>query len=109
MLDSYGDQSADEAHLDHSYIAHYPSPELAIHHIGAIVRRSLHEAEALPNGPRHLVLTSCMIAMYLSKDSVRTATARVHTRTLLRSAGPVTRLLVPVLRIWRVLYKQRTT
>jgi tetraprenyl-beta-curcumene synthase len=109
MLDSYGDQSADEARLDHSYIAHYSSPELAIHRIGAVVRRSLREAEALPNGSRHLILTSCMIAMYLSKDSVRTATARVHTRTLLRSAGPLTRLLVPVLRIWRVLYNQRTT
>lgn len=109
MLDSYGDQRADEANLDHSYIAHYSSPAVAIHRIGAIVRRSLHEAEALPHGARHLVLTSCMIAMYLSKDSVRTPAAHAHTHTLLQSAGPLTRLLVPVLRLWRVLYNQRTT
>jgi tetraprenyl-beta-curcumene synthase len=109
MLDSYGDQGVDEANLDHSYIAHYPNSAVAVYRIGAIVRRSLCEAESLPRGERHLALTSCMIAMYLSKDSVRTSAARAHTHALLQSAGPLTRLLVPVLRLWRVLNKQRTT
>jgi tetraprenyl-beta-curcumene synthase len=109
MLDSYGDQGIDEANVDHSYVGHYSSPAVAAHRVGEIVRRSLHEAECLSHGERHQVLTSCMIAMYLSKDSVRTPTAQAHTHTLLQSAGPLTRLLVPVLRLWRVLYNQRTT
>ena len=29
MLDSYVDQAEDAANGDHSYIAHYPTPELA--------------------------------------------------------------------------------
>jgi tetraprenyl-beta-curcumene synthase len=109
MLDSYGDQGVDKANRDHSYIAHYPNSTVAVCRIGTVVRRSLCEAESLPRGERHAVLTSCMIAMYLSKDSVRTSAAHAHTHALLQSASPLTRLLVPVLRLWRVLYNQRTT
>ena len=109
MLDSYGDQGIDEASGDHSYVAHYPNSTVAIRRIGEIVRRASHEAGSLPHGARHLVLTSCMTAMYLSKDSVRAHTADPQTHSLLHAAGPLTRALVPVLRLWRVLYNQRST
>jgi tetraprenyl-beta-curcumene synthase len=55
------------------------------------------------------VIASCMIAMYLSKDSVRTPGTRTLTLGLTRAAGPLTRLLMPVLRTWRLLYGQRST
>lgn len=109
MLDSYGDQGADVANRDHSYVAHYFSSDAATCRIAEIVRRAIHEAAALPNGARHVVLTSCMTAMYLSKDSVRTPETHAYTESLLQAAGPLTRLLVPVLRGWRILYNQRTT
>jgi hypothetical protein len=41
MLDSYVDQAEDAANGDHIYIAHYPTPQLAILGTGQLVRRSL--------------------------------------------------------------------
>ena len=47
MLDSYVDQAEDAANGDHSYVAHYPSPELAAQRIRELVERSLRESLAL--------------------------------------------------------------
>jgi tetraprenyl-beta-curcumene synthase len=107
MLDSYGDAEQDTANAAHSYIAHYPSPEQATQRITAIIDRSLREAAALPDGPRHVVIVSCMIAMYLSKDSVRTPAARTRTSSFTHTAGPLARLLLPVLRVWRLIHNQQ--
>jgi tetraprenyl-beta-curcumene synthase len=109
MLDSYGDIDQDAVDAAHSYIAHYESTEAATKRVSEIVRRSLEHAGALPDGHRHLVLASCMIAMYLSKDSVRTPQTRALTLSIVHAAGSLTRLLMPVLRAWRVIYGQRST
>jgi tetraprenyl-beta-curcumene synthase len=108
MLDSYGDQREDAANRAHSYIAHYSSEQTAAQRLAKLIRRSLQETASLPDGPRHVVIVSCMIAMYLSKDSVRAPATRARTATLIHTAGPLTRLLMPVLRAWRILYHQRT-
>ena len=107
MLDSYGDIAQDAQDAAHSYIAHYPSTGAAAKRIAEIIRRSLDGAASLRDGERHLVLASCMIAMYLSKDSVRTPQTRAITHSLTHAAGPLTRLLMPVLRAWRLIYGQR--
>lgn len=107
MLDSYGDVAQDAAEAHHSYIAHYTSPDAAASRIAHIMRRSLELAAGLRDGERHLVLVSAMIAMYLSKDSVRTPQTRALTRVLIAGAGPLARLLLPVLRLWRVLDRRR--
>ena len=109
MLDSYGDIAQDAREAAHSYIAHYGSIDMATPRIAEIIRRSLHGTAALRDGERHLVLASCMIAMYLSKDSVRTPQTRGLTHTFTHAAGPLTRLLTPVLRAWRLIYGQRAT
>ncbi len=72
MLDSYADSAQDAADGEHSYIAHYPCAEEAVERLGILVREAALRARALPDGPRHTVLVACMVAMYLSKDSVRT-------------------------------------
>jgi tetraprenyl-beta-curcumene synthase len=107
LLDSYGDQDADTSEGAHRYVAHYPSSDVAARRIGAVIRRSLSEASGLHCGPRHRVLVSAMTAMYLSKDSVRDPALRAQTRALVRSAGPLTRFLIPALRLWRVFNKQQ--
>ncbi len=107
MLDSYGDVEQDAADAAHSYIGHYPSADAAAQRLAAIISRSLKEAIALRAGHRHLVLASCMIAMYLSKDSARIPSRRRTTTALARAAGPLPRALLPILRAWRVLYKQQ--
>lgn len=108
MLDSYGDIVEDAASGDHSYIAHYLSIEVAIERVGELVRDAGRAAGELPSGARHSVITACLIAFYLSKDAVRTAEAREGTRTLRRAGGPLVRLLLPVLRAWRIAYGQRS-
>ena len=109
MLDSYGDIAEDAADAAHSYIAHYPSTDAAVTRIAELIRRSLDGATSLRDAERHLVIASCMAAMYLSKDSVRTPQTRARTRSLTHAAGPLTRLLTPVLRVWRLIYGQRAT
>lgn len=108
MLDSYGDIAEDTAEDAHSYIAHYQSTEIATQRVTEIIRRSLCELAALPDGDRHLVIASCMVAMYLTKDSTRTPAMRATTVRILQASGPLTRMLMPVLRIWRLLNGQRS-
>ena len=108
MLDSYGDIAEDTASGDHSYIAHYPNMDVAVERVGELVRRARSEARRLPGGARHDVIAACMIAFYLSKDSVRAPEMRQSTRKLRRAGGPLVGLLVPVLRVWRMGYGQRS-
>jgi tetraprenyl-beta-curcumene synthase len=109
MLDSYGDLAEDATAGDHSYIAHYPNTAEASQRLAEIVRRSLAETGDLHDHERHLVIAACMIAMYLTKDSTRVAALRTTTSEITRAGGSLTCSLVPVLRVWRVLYKQRST
>lgn len=109
MLDSYGDIAEDASSAAHSYIAHYPSAKAGAERLKHIVTQAIAEVAGLPDGPRHVVITSCMVAMYLSKDSVRTLDNRLVTSQLACAAGPLTRSLIPVLRAWRLLYGQRAS
>jgi cytochrome P450 len=108
MLDSYADASEDREAGDHSYVAHYTDATAAVERVGELLTTALAKVADLPNGERHHVLISSMAAMYLSKDSVRTPQTRALTRSLTHAAGGLTRLLVPVLRVWRVLYGLQT-
>jgi tetraprenyl-beta-curcumene synthase len=108
MLDSYVDQVEDAANADHSYIAHYPTPAVAVRRTSQLVGRSLCEASVLPNGERHVLIVACMVAMYLSKDSAHTPAMQETTRALIDAGGPLTKLLLPILRLWRIAYAQRS-
>jgi tetraprenyl-beta-curcumene synthase len=108
MLDSYVDQAEDIANGDHSYVAHYPDPESALRSIQTLVLGSLTETRSLPNGHRHAVIASAMIAMYLSKDTAQAPQLRAGTGIFIRAGGSLTRLLLPILRAWRVVYVQRS-
>jgi tetraprenyl-beta-curcumene synthase len=108
MLDSYSDIAEDARSGDHSYISHYGSLDAATARLSELIRRSRAEARALPHGRRHELIACCLIAFYLSKDSAREPQLAAHTRTLLHAAGPLTQLLAPALRAWRVAYGQCT-
>jgi tetraprenyl-beta-curcumene synthase len=109
LLDSYGDHDADLGGGAHSYVAHYGTAGAATKRIAVVMRRALSEASSLRDGARHRVVVSAMAAMYLSKDSVRARGWREHTRALVCASGRLTRLLVPVLRAWRIVNKQQET
>jgi tetraprenyl-beta-curcumene synthase len=107
MLDSYVDQFEDMAALAHSYIGHYLSPDEAVARLGENIRRAARAVRGLKDGELHAVIFACMVAMYLSKASARAPELREATRTLARAGGSLTTLLLPVLRLWRILYRQR--
>lgn len=108
LLDSYGDIAEDARDEDHSYVAHYASLPVFSQRVIVLIRRTLDATGGLPARERHMVLVNCMIAMYLSKDSTRSVQARKVTAQLACASGPLTLLLLPVLRAWRALYKQQS-
>lgn len=107
MLDSYVDQIEDLASGDHSYVAHYPSSELAVRRLERLIERSLRETLLLNGGERHAVIVACMVAMYLSKDSARSPELRDWSARLAAAGGSLTRILLPILRMWRIGHAQR--
>lgn len=107
MLDSYVDQLDDAVCGNHSYISHYGDKDLAVRRLREIVERTLRGANGLRNGHRHAVIAGCMVAMYLSKDCADTPEMRARTRALVKAGGSLTRLLLPLLRVWRAAYLRR--
>lgn len=108
MLDSYVDSAEDLAEGRHSYIAHYGLPDTALSRLDDLIEKSLDSAVRLHNGHRHTVIAACMVAMYLSKDSARESSNQIATSRLASSGGSLTRLLLPILRIWRIAYALRS-
>jgi tetraprenyl-beta-curcumene synthase len=107
MLDSFVDQLEDVVNDDHSYVSHYPTPQAGVARIEGLIRRSLSEALSLKRGERHAVIVACMVAMYLSKDSARSPELREWSTRLTAAGGSLTRILLPILRMWRIGHAQR--
>jgi tetraprenyl-beta-curcumene synthase len=107
ILDSYIDQVEDAEARGWSAIAYYPDAQFAQRRIAVLINRALRDAARLRHGERHTLIIAMMIAMYLTSDSATSAPLADSTRQLRRAGGPLTRVLVPVLRCWRVLYQQR--
>jgi len=108
MLDSYADQAEDAASGDHSYVSHYSSREHREARLCACIRRASLGALSLPNGHKHAIIVSAMVAMYLSKDSARAPGMKSESRALVKAGGSLARLLGPVLRLWRIAYSHRS-
>jgi tetraprenyl-beta-curcumene synthase len=108
LLDSYVDEARDITGGDHSYVAYYADPEVTVRRLSELIGRSAREASSLPGGHRHAVIAACMIAMYLSHERLRAPSLRASRDRLALAGGSLTRLLVPVLRLWRVAYALRS-
>lgn len=106
MMDSYADQADDRARGAHSYIAYYPTRDVAAGRLAEGVERAAEGVLRLPRGERHAVLLACMVALYLSKDGAWAAEMRSSTNKLRQSGGALTTILLPILRAWRLLNRQ---
>jgi tetraprenyl-beta-curcumene synthase len=104
MLDSYSDRVEDAATGSHSYIAHYDGGEPPTGRLCEIVAAARDAVADLPRGGRHTVIVSGMVAMYLSKEGAHRPESRSATRSIVRASGPMTRLLLALLRAWRRLH-----
>lgn len=102
MLDSYADRASDREDGRHSYVDHYGSPSRFAEETGRWLRATTSAALGLPRGCRHAVIAASMIALYLSSRAARAE--KQLTIALLTAAGPLTRILLPILRLWRVVY-----
>lgn len=107
MLDSYIDKAEDSTTGGWSAVAYYPDAQTAQRRIAELMSRTLRDAARLRHGPRHVLIISMMIAMYLSSDSAVSGSIGPSARELRRAGGPLTTALVPVLRCWRIMYRQR--
>jgi tetraprenyl-beta-curcumene synthase len=108
FLDAFVDQSDDAATGNHSYIAHYPSPEVAAERLREIVYESVSRARRLRRGTRHALIATGMVTMYLSKDSARHPALREDARAILAAAGSLPRVQLPIMRIMRRLHGLRS-
>jgi tetraprenyl-beta-curcumene synthase len=108
MLDSCVDEIEDLTAGEQCYVAYYPSSELAAERIVRLLQRCLYEVSGLKSSKRHTLLVGCMVAMYLSKDSARTRHTHEMTKRLISAGGSLTKILLPILRAWRVIYRQRS-
>jgi tetraprenyl-beta-curcumene synthase len=108
FLDSFVDQADDAATGNHSYVAHYPSPEAARERLCEIVHESARQARALRRGTRHALIATGMVSMYLSKDSAREPALRDDADAILAAAGSLPRVQMPIMRVMRRLHGLRS-
>ncbi len=108
LLDSFVDQADDAATGNHSYIAHYATPQAARERLCEIVHESARQARALRRGTRHALIAAGMVSMYLSKDCAREPALRDDARAILRAAGSLPRVQLPVMRAMRRLHGLRS-
>ena len=108
MLDSYVDEAEDLSNAEHSYIAHYPSSHIAVQRTRWAIERSARAVGGLRAGHRHAIIAACMVAMYSSKDSALLPSRRSTTHSLVRAGGSLAVLMLPILRLWRILYALRS-
>lgn len=108
MLDSYIDDGADAIAEQHSYIGHYEGDRQAVQRLRQLIHNSFASVHGLPRGRRHNVLVAAMIALYLSDDNARIERRRSYTGQLAGAGGLLTRLLIPILRLWRIMYRLRS-
>jgi tetraprenyl-beta-curcumene synthase len=104
MLDSYADHASDHKNGGHSYIDHYGSRGRFVEETSRWLRATTGATLELRKGRRHAVIAASMIALYLSSEAARAPQQKQLTTTLLTAAGRMTRVLLPVLRAWRVAY-----
>jgi tetraprenyl-beta-curcumene synthase len=108
MLDSYVDKLADLAGEGHCYVAHYADPSVAAQRVCDLIGRSMREARQLRRGLRHALIVAGMAAMYLSADEARTPAMRETTERFVEAGGSLTRALLPILRLWRLVNGRRS-
>ena len=109
MLDNYADQAEDAISGNHNYFSHYRDSEVGVRRLSVYIQRSTAGALTLPQGPRHAVIVASMVAMYLAKESDGTQETKRARRELAQAGGSLVRLLVPLLRMWRIAYGQQST
>lgn len=99
LMDSLVDLDDDRVSAAHSYVARYGSAAAATGRIVDLVPHALAGVRRLPNGARHAVIVSGMVAMYLSKGSPRGAQLDSDFRQIRGRVGWIANVAMPVTRM----------
>lgn len=108
MLDSYADQHDDCASNAHSYVDHYDSMATTVARIRYALGRTLDGVAHLDRPYHHKLIIACMAALYLSKHDMRTPAQAPSTDAIADAGGTLVKILLPILRTWRLAYRQHT-
>jgi len=102
LLDCFVDQQDDAEAGNHNYLNRYADRDVAAERLCTVVARSVGETARLQNGERHTVVTGAMVAMYLSKASVR-GDLQMTARRVASEGGALVQFQLPILRAirWR--------
>jgi tetraprenyl-beta-curcumene synthase len=104
LLDSYVDRPEDVSSGAHNWFDYYPSDGHATRRAAELLQGAVSRISALRNAERHVVIVASMAALWLSSDTARRTERRAATAAMARSGGGTTRLLIPILRAWRMAY-----
>jgi tetraprenyl-beta-curcumene synthase len=99
LLDSLIDIGEDERAGQRSLLSYHGSPQQAAHAMGELAERATQAAGALPDGARHRVILTAMVAYYLSAPEASTPEAQPTAREVAAALGP---LLAPALGLFKV-------
>jgi tetraprenyl-beta-curcumene synthase len=105
LLDSYADLDADQSAAAHNWFGYYDSADDAVRRAKTLLGGATERVRRLPEGERHEVIVGAMAALALSGDAARRSDRRRATLALVGSGGPLTQLMMPLLRAWRVAYR----
>jgi tetraprenyl-beta-curcumene synthase len=106
LLDSYVDRPADVSSGAHNWFDYYPTDAHAAQRAAELLQGAVSRISALRNAERHVVIVGSMAALWLSSDTARRTDLREVTAAMARSGGGMTRLLIPILRAWRMAYRR---
>lgn len=107
LLDSHVDADADALEDQLSFVAHYPSAQIAAERLVAVCERAFAAARSLPSAERHVVLIAGMMALHLSHASAWSPRASATTRAVIAASNTgLILLLLPLLRAWRIVQDQ---
>lgn len=98
LLDSLVDRADDARTGSHNFLDHYADEATAERRLAEVIARSVAQSRRLGRGERHAVIVCGMVAMYLSKSSAAGPELRPAARRLLRAAGGLAALELPILR-----------
>lgn len=103
LMESLTDEDDDDTSGNHSYAGRYASPVEAADRLAVIARRAATAAAGLRQGPRHIVLLSGVISLYLSSPGSNGPLMRACAHAIRNEVrGPIAPLVL-ILRLRRSL------
>jgi tetraprenyl-beta-curcumene synthase len=91
LLDSLIDEPEDAAVSQRSLLDYYGSPREAAARLQMLAREAMRSVRSLPNADQHVLILAGMASFYLTAPQASSPTARLVSRRVLDTLGPIIR------------------